>query len=202
MAAARSGCSSERRAGGRIWAATTAVVWGLAVLMGGTGGCQTTLMTINIDRSSTTTVQGGNLFEDWLDVFGFADFLDMDLTDAQELKNQGVAPGDIKRAHLVRFELEAKSPADADLSFLSEMSLYVSAPDLPKVLLAHADSFPAGQAIVPFQVEGVDLTRYITSKKLTLTTEVKAHHPRDDTKVEARFRLQLDVTAQGATSQL
>jgi len=170
------------------------------------GGCQATLTTIDLDRSSTSKVSGGTIFEDWantwLDVFGFGDFLDMDLTEAQELKNQGVAPGDIKNTHLVRFELEAKSPAGTDLSFLSEMRVFASAPGLPEVLLAQADSFPEGQPLVAFHVDGVDLTRYLTSEKMTLTTKVKGHRPRDDTQVVARFRLRLDVTLQGAASQI
>ena len=160
--------------------------------------CQGKLITISVTESSTTTVEEGTILEDLLGDLGFESFLSMDLTESQELQNQGVEPGDIVDVRLVYLELEALSPSGADLSFIEEMDVFVSAPGLDTVLIAEAASFPEGEAIVPFDIADVDLTEYVVSRSMTFTTEINAHRPEADTEVEARFEVDVGVTAQGA----
>lgn len=162
-------------------------------------GCQAQLFTITISESSEVVVGQGTLLEDVVGDLGF-DFTDMNLVDNTELQNQGVAPGDIRTAIMTSLELEALSPNDADLSWMSEMKLSVSGPDLDEVLLASQDTFPEGQALVSFDVEEIDLTAYIVSEKMTLTTDVTGMRPPEDTTVEARFSLKVGVTGQGVAN--
>lgn len=165
------------------------------------GACQGNLFTIEIEESAVTTVEKGTLVENLLVDVGFGGFVAMDLTDAEEIRNQGVAPGDIRNVALTSFELEAASPSNGDLSFLDGMELYVESPGLPRVLVAWQDTFPAGVALVPFELEDVDLTDYVVSESMTLTTEVMGRRPDVDTQVEARFALDVGVTGQGACNQ-
>ena len=163
--------------------------------------CQAKLFTISVAQEDQVLVEKGTILEQLLGDFGFGGFVSMTPIDSEELQNQGVAPGDIKDVRLVFFELEASSPAGADLAFIDALDIYVEAPGLPQVLLASASDFPEGQAVVAFEIEDVDLTEYVVSEALTLTTDVTAQRPEVDTTVTARFELDVGVTGQGACNQ-
>lgn len=163
--------------------------------------CQSSLFTIEVSDSATTTVEAGTILEDLLGDLGFEEFVSMDLTAAEELQNQGVSPGDIQEVYLTSFSLTAASPDGADLSFLDSMELWVEAPGLEPALIAWQDEFPEGEGTVVFELEGVDLTDYVVSQSMTLTTEVTAHRPDQDTEVRADFSLDVGVTSQGACNQ-
>ena len=51
-------------------------------------------------------------------------------------------------------------------------------------------------------LEDVDLTPYIVSQALSLTTEVTASRPDEDTVVEARFVVDVTATVQGVKNQV
>ena len=174
-------------------------VMGIAALW---AACQAQLFTIHVEESAETLVEQGTLLEDLVGELGFSDFLEMDLTQSTELQNQGVEPGDIQEVRFELLELEALEPEGADLSFLSAMDVYVEAPGLDAVLIASQDAFPEGQALVPFDLEDVDLTDYVVSQSMTIRTEVTGHRPDEDTLVEARFDVAVGVTGQGACNNL
>ena len=67
--------------------------------------------------------------------------------------------------------------------------------------IAHADDFPEGEPKVSFTLDDVDLTAYVVSQSLTITTDVTAHRPEQDTDVTAAFTLDVGVTAQGVKNQ-
>jgi hypothetical protein len=173
--------------------------WSLAA--GCVVACQGALLTVRLNESATTTIPAATPLEVLVGDLGFGDFVALDLTDATELQNQGVAPGDIATVRFVDFELEALSGAD-DLSFIDDLAFYVEAPDLPRVLVASQATFPPGEAVVSLVLEEVDLTEYVVSESMTITTEIDAARPREATEVEARFTLAVGVTGQGACTYL
>ena len=82
-------------------------------LLLGLAACQSpTLTTIQIDYNDTVVVEGSGLLGDLITTLGFDGFADMNITDAEELANQGVEPGDVRDVRLVSFELEAISPSN------------------------------------------------------------------------------------------
>jgi hypothetical protein len=164
--------------------------------------CQGRLFTIRVRDEATTTVARGSVIEQIVGDMGFGDFLEMDLTQSQELRNQGVEPGDIASAELTRFTLRAAAPEGADLAFLQSMSLFVEGPGLPRALLARADAFPEGEPEVAFELTGADLTDYVVSRSMTFTTEVRGRRPSVDTQVAAAFEVRVGVTRQGACNQV
>jgi len=170
------------------------LVLSLAVLV----ACTATLLTIPIEREAETVIEEGTVLEELISDIGFGDFVSMDLTTAQELENQGVSAGDVRDVELVLFELEATAPQGADLSFIESMSLFVEAPGLERTLVASAPGFPAGEAVVTFDLEAVDLTPFVVSESMTLSTDVTGRRPDQDTTVVARFALDVGVTGQGA----
>ena len=164
-------------------------------------GCSS-LLTISIEETATTTVEGGTVLEDLLGDLGFDEFVTMDLTSSEELQNQGVEPGDIAESALTLLELSVIEPEGGDLSFLESMAVSVSSPEVASVLVAAQDTFPEGVSTVAFDLEDVDLTPYIVSQALSLTTEVSASRPEEDTVVEARFVLDVTATVQGLKNQV
>lgn len=164
-------------------------------------GC-TSALTITIEETSKTTVEAGTILEDLLDDIGFDDFVTMDITASEELKNQGVEPGDIREARMTMLELRVLSPEGGDLAFIDEMALSVESPDVELATLASQDSFPEGESVVPFDLADLDLTPYVVSQSLSINTDVTAHRPSEDVEIEAWFQLEVTATVQGAVNQV
>lgn len=162
--------------------------------------CDATLITIDVPYDTTTTVERSTVLKALVGDLGFGDFLEMDVTSSSELQNQGVAPGDINDVSLTFFRLSVVAPEGADMSFLDNLSLYVEAPDLDRVRVAVAPEFPTGASSVDFEIDDVDLTEYVVSQSMTLTTEVEGHRPAEDTELLAELELSVAVTGQGACS--
>jgi hypothetical protein len=161
--------------------------------------CDSKLLTVTVEDGAQTTVERGTLLEQLLGDIGFGDFLDMDITAAQELQNQGVADEDIQGVYLTSLGLEVLEPSGGDLSFLESIDFYVEAPDLDRVRVASKEAIPADESLVALDVvSDLDLHDYVVSESMTLTTEVTGHRPDDDTTVEARFALDVEVTGTGA----
>jgi hypothetical protein len=159
------------------------------------------LFSINVDGSVSTTVEHGSLIENLTGGLGFSEFTNMDISEAEELQNQGVEPGDIEDVRFTLFSLEETAPSGGDLSFLGSMTLSASADGLPEVVVARADAFPAGEDLVEFDLPDVDLTPYVVSRSMDLVTDVNGHRPDEDTTVVAHYALKVGVTGQGVVSQ-
>lgn len=171
------------------WLSTA--VLGVVLACGDSG-----LLRIDLDDSVRTTVPAATPVEVVLGGLGFGDLVAMDLTEAEELRNQGVEPGDITTAFLMDFTLSVVSPEGEDLSFIDTMALYVEAPGLERKLVAEAADFEA--ASVSFDLTDVDLADYIVSESMTLSTEVDARRPSRETVLKADYVIEVGVTAQGA----
>jgi hypothetical protein len=164
-------------------------------------GCDA-LFHIDIDGTSTTTIPAATPFEIILEDLGFGEFVDMDVTENSELQNQGVEPGDISSVEFTTLSLEATGPAGSDLSFIERIELFVEAPGVPRVRVASQDDFPAGQALVELDLDAVDLTEYVVSQSMTITSDVTASRPEEETTVEAYYALDVGVTKQGCNNYL
>ena len=140
--------------------------------------------------------------EDVLGDLGFEEFVTVDITASEELQNQGVQPGDIVNVTLTGFEMSVLEPADGDLSFFEEITVYVEANALPRVRIASLDTFPAGQQYVTFNLDEVDLTDYAVSQAMFIETEVTGRSPDEDTTIKADIIIDVGVTSQGACNQV
>jgi hypothetical protein len=160
------------------------------------------LFSITVRESAETVVEKGTLLEDVVGQVGFGDLLNLDITSSQELQNQGVAPGDIQQVYLSDFVLTATDPPGSDLAFLESVEVFVSAPDLPEVIIASASGFPEGVSEVAFDLEDVDLTDYAISASMNLRTDVTGRRPDVDTTLIADVALDVGVTAQGVCNNL
>lgn len=164
-----------------------------------TTGCSR-LLTIEVEGESAATIEGGTILEQLVGDLGFASFLSMDITEEEELKNQGVEPGDLVRVELTALSLEVVD-GDPDLRFIERLTVSAAAPDLPTVDVAAGGDFPAGEPMVELNVLGVDLVDYATSAKMTLSTEAEARRPDQTSRLVARYTLEVEATVRGAAKQ-
>ena len=172
------------------------------LLVAGVLACRSaTIANIEVDGADRVTVAAGTVIEELLGDLGFEEFAQMNIVASEELQNQDVQPGDISSVLLVSFELEAEQPEDGDLSFFETFSVYVEAPGLEPVLVADAVEFPEGQPVVSFDVYDVDLTEYVVSESMTLSTDIVAGRPAEETVVKASYLLDVGVTLQGAKNR-
>ncbi len=167
-------------------------------LVGAFLACRSRALThIDIGDSDTVTVEAGTIVEELLGDLGFEAFTQMNIVAAEELQNQGVEPGDISSVQLVSFELEVTAPDSGDLSFFESFSVWVEAPGLEPVLIADTEDFSEGSRVVSFDVYDVDLTDYVVSESMTLSTDIVAGRPAEETVVKATYLLDVGVTLQG-----
>jgi len=155
------------------------------------------LSTIHLHEEASTTIERGTIVEELVGEVGFGDFLDMDLMQSTELRNQGVEPGDVREVFVTGLALEVTSPDGGDLSFIESLAFYVEA-DGMRERIAFQDDFPVGQAVVELTVDDVDIADFVVAESMDIVTEVTAHRPSADTEVLAKIDLAVGVTAQGA----
>ena len=125
----------------------------------------------------------------------------MNLMESEELRNQGVEPGDISQARLTLLEMTVTSPEDGDLAFIDELDLYVESPNVDREMVASQDDFPSNESQVVFNLNTLDLTPYIVSESLSLVTDVTARRPSEDTTIKARYIIEVTATLQGVKNQ-
>ncbi len=162
-------------------------------------GCSR-LLTIEVQGESSATIEGGSILEQLVGDLGFAGFLSMDITEEEELQNQGVEPGDLVRVELTALSLEVVE-GDPDLRFIERLLVSAEAPDLPTIAVAGADTFPEGEPRVALDVLGVDLVDYATSAEMTLRTDAEARRPDETSRLVARYTLEVEATVRGAAKQ-
>ena len=171
----------------------------LPLLLLGATGCSR-LLTIEVEGESAATIDGGTILEQLVGDLGFSSFLSMDITEEEELQNQGVEPGDLVRVELTALTLEVVE-GDPDLRFIDSLLVSAEAPGLPTIAVAGADDFPEGEALVALDVIGVDLVDYATSTQMTLRTDAEARRPDQTSRLVARYTLEVEATVRGAAKQ-
>lgn len=167
--------------------------------------CQGQVVSIELSESAEATIEGQSTLggiTDLVGALGFDAFTEMDISQSQELVNQGVQPGDIETAYVTAFSLSAIDPSDADLSFISSLEIWVEAPDLEPILVASQVDFPEGVSVVDFVLEDVNLVDYVVSDSMQITTEATGSIPDETITIKADATFEIGVTAQGACNAI
>lgn len=159
--------------------------------------CAGAVFTISVDDQATATIAQGSIVEQLVDDLGFGAFNDIDVTDSEELANQGVEPGDIDGVYLMALDVRIVSPDGADFDFVDTLEFDVVAPGLPAVLLASSRPIEDGATRIEFDIEDIDLTDYATSTSMTFNSRIRGRRPSQDVTVEASYVLDVGVTQQG-----
>lgn len=152
-----------------------------------------------ITESSTTTIEGATLLEQLVGDLGFGGFLNMDVSQNEELKNQGVERNQIDSVFVQSLTLTITDPPDGqDFTFIESLAFYVEAPGLDRKLIASGGPFEAGLKTVGMNVENVDLADYAAAESMDITTEVDGRRPDNTTTIRADIVLDVDVNVGGA----
>jgi hypothetical protein len=154
--------------------------------------------TFDVAEEASATIEGASLFEQLAGDMGFGSFLNMDISQSQELKNQGVEKNQIDSVKLTTLTLTiADPPSGQDFSFLQELSFFVEAEGLPRKLIASRTSFPSGETSVAMTIEDVELAPYATAPSMNISAEVNGRRPSHQTTIKADMSLKVDVNVSG-----
>ena len=159
-------------------------------------GCGTSVY-FESESKGETTVKG-SLFSSVLGAFpGVAAFANMNVSDSQEFKNQGVGKEDVKSVKLKRLTLKVTAPTDADFSWLSSIKFYAES-NGRKELIAQKNGIDGLGLKAPnpqFDLELLDteLKPFVVAPSMSVTTEATGRLPPKDTTLEATVRLGIDA---------
>jgi len=152
-----------------------------------------------ITESSTTSVQGASILENFVGDIGFGGFLNMDISQNAELKNQGVKKSQIDSVFLSSLTLTITDPPQGqDFGFIDSLKFFVESEGLDRKLIASGGPFDAGLTTIGLNVENVDLADYAAAPAMKITTEVNGRRPAKTTSIKGDIVLDVDVNVSGA----
>ncbi|MDF1561728.1 MAG: hypothetical protein P1V51_01720 [Deltaproteobacteria bacterium] len=153
---------------------------------------------IRIRETATAEIPPSTLLENLVGDLGFSQFATLDLSQNQELQNQGIEKHQIDHVYLQELALQITAPPSGqDFTFIDRLEFFVESDGLPTELLAAGGPFAADLTAVNLDVEDVDLAPYVTAPSMAITTQVQGRRPRERTTIEASLRFQVDVNVGG-----
>ena len=157
------------------------------------------LLSFDVDSTGTATIQhgppGSVLLNNALP--GFNGFDNFNVSQTQAFKNNNTNKDHISSCRLTKLQLTVTSPSASpgnDLSFLTSIKFYISAPNLPEQLIASSSALPAGQSVVNLTLENVDIANYAKADSFSITTKATGHAPAQDTSVKADLTLNIHAS--------
>lgn len=157
------------------------------------------LLSFDVDSTGTATIQHGppgtGLIGGALP--GFNGFDNFNVSQTQAFKNNNTNKDHISSCRLTKLRLTVTSPAASpgnDLSFLTSIQFYISAPNLPEQRIASSSALPAGQSVVDLAIDDVDIASYAKADSFSITTKATGHAPAQDTTVRADLTLNIHAS--------
>lgn len=167
------------------------------VLLLGLVGCGS-VGQVSITETATTTIEKATILEQLVGDMGFGSFLNMDISQNQELENQGVERNQLNSVHVRSLELTITDPADGqDFTFIESLAFYAEADGLDRALIASGGPFDAGAKAVNLDVEAVDLADFAAAPSMDITIEVEGRRPDQTTTVRCDLVLDVDFNIGG-----
>jgi hypothetical protein len=164
------------------------------VVVAAGAGCGPPVITFDVPVSGETTVDSGGLIGELLGGLGFDDFAALDLEGTQEFKNEDVRKEQVTSAFVTSLNLSIQEPQGANFDWLNAIAFSASADDVDTEEVASAD-IPDGKSAVACEVAGVDVGPYIRADSFSITTEVEAVHPPQDTTVRVDVVFKISAEA-------
>lgn len=151
------------------------------------GACSN-LVSFDVQQQGSTTVQGGGLVGQVLDVFppmqGFNQF---DLSQSQEFENHDARKDHVSSAKLTSFTLQITAPNDQDFGFLDSIEFYAEA-NGTQVRVAHKSNISqlglkAPNPTLQLDLDGAELAPFVKADKMSITATVNGRQPTHDTTI-------------------
>jgi hypothetical protein len=140
------------------------------------------VVAFDVPLSAETTVEGGGVIEQFLDAFGFGDLANIDFSTTDEFENNDVRRDQVTSARLTALTLTIAAPQGADFGWLDEIAFSVEADGEPEVEVASA-SIADDAVAASLDLEDIELAPYVRAPAFTITTDVTARRPPQDTTV-------------------
>lgn len=158
------------------------------------------LDTFTIERTAQTNVPGASILEQLAGDLGFDDLATFDITDDETLANQGITKNQIDSVTISSLSLRVVSPMGGDFTFLDSLEFFASSSDMEAKRIAAGGPFAMGESEVFMSLDMVELAPYATADSMMITTQVEGRRPDQETQIEARIELLVDVNVSGLIS--
>lgn len=98
---------------------------------------------------------------------------DVETNASSTFDNNNTRADLIEEIYLSSSELTITSPDSADFDFLKSIQIYISASNLPEVLIAERQDLPNGMGKnIPLNVQDEDLTEYMKQSEIDIRTRI------------------------------
>jgi hypothetical protein len=113
---------------------------------------------------------------------------------ATDEEGSQVNPDQIDRLYLDELILESESERRGDdFGLLDEIDVYIETDDMDPILVAHGGPFEAGETRIELETTGVDISNYLRSDEITVSTRAKGKLPRQEMDIAAKAVFTVDV---------
>ena len=153
---------------------------------------------VEVEQDGQAQIPAGSVIDQLLGDLAFDGFDDIDVSQSQELENQGYTEDQIDSVHLAMLTLTVSAPAGGTFDFLDSIAFFVEAEGEQRVEIARIEPVPAGATELDVPVADVELLPYVVAESMTVTTEAMGSAPDDDTTVDAHLVFDVDVNVSGA----
>jgi hypothetical protein len=145
----------------------------------------------DVVRTATAQLTAGQAVQ----TLSFAAFMPLTIMDDVLLRQQGLDRGDLTQVEAHALTLTVLTPGSSqDLTFLTDVTVTITAGTLPPRTLATAQGFAAGENLVVLTVKPGDLLAYFSSVDPQVTVTATGQAPQDVT-LRAELNLGLDVSS-------
>ena len=155
------------------------------------------LTTFSIQEKADATVPGGGIASLLVSALPFSGFANLDLTQNDTLKNQGVKKNQIDSVKLTKATLSVTSPSGQTLDFISSLKFIAETSGVANAQVAHGDSF-GNVTSADLTPDGAELKPYVTADSMTISTDASGTPPPDQTTLHAELSFDVQVNLVGA----
>ena len=128
----------------------------------------------------------------------FTGFEGIDVSESQDFRNQGYTKNEMDSVRLSSIALSISAPDDGNFDFFTRLSFFAEADGLPKVEVARLDPIPKGSQSIDMDILDVELVDYASADSMTITSTATGTSPSQNTIIDARVVLDIDVNIDGA----
>jgi hypothetical protein len=154
-----------------------------------------TLNKFDVGTSASAQIPKASILDELLQAVDFSGFDDLDFS--KEIANQGVKKDEVDSVRLKSFVIHTKEGSGLTMDFIDSVEFYAESDGLPKILVAHSESFK-GKTSVELTVDTTaELQPYVVAPAMTLEAKVSGKRPPQDTELTADVELTVEAAIPG-----
>lgn len=132
------------------------------------------LLTFNVDYTTYVSIPPQTIINSPFSFFS----PEVETNSSAKFESEGTNTENVKTIYLTQLKLSISSPQDANFDFISEIQIFIKAPDLEEKLIAEKKSIPKEQLTTLYcEVKGVELKEYISKEYFELRIRTVSDQP-------------------------